>query len=172
MTGAVTSCNGMESKKTVPDVISAINFVGSNVARLYNPKGDAKEIQALRCSPFRKVGKKPENMPPTEDALHQHILRAHHQSLVWRNANVPNPGIPNPTTSGWYLEHNQLMFRLMTKEGFTAECVNIATCACSKGPPCLLTGRCKCRKNGLRCSLACKCADLCRTPSMTLIVIR
>lgn len=134
------------------------------VCRLYNPKGNAKKIQALRCSQFRKVGKKPENMPPTEDALHQHILRAHHQALVWRNANVPNPGIPNPTTSGWYLEDSQLMPRLMTKEGLTAECVKIATCACiSKCRPCL-TGRCKCKKNGLRCTLACKCADLCRNP--------
>ena len=135
------------------------------VCKLYNPSGNIKEIHQLRCSHFRMGKKNPENIPPTQDALHQHLLRAHYQAFLWKNANIANLDIPSPTTSGWHLKEGKLIPILMTKEPITAECVNIVTCACtSKGRLCQTT-QCKCKKNALRCTSACRCIDWCRNPN-------
>ena len=42
-----------------------------------------------------------ERLPPTQAALHQAILRAHYQLLVWNNDHVANPVLPSPEGYGW-----------------------------------------------------------------------
>ena len=134
------------------------------VCKLYSPNGNIKEIHQLRCSHFRRCRKNPENIPPTQDALRQHLLRAHYQALMWKKANIANPDIPSLLTCGWHLRENKLMPILMTKEQIKAEFVTIVTCACTlKGHLCQTT-QCKCKKNGLRCTSPCRCIDWCRNP--------
>ena len=134
------------------------------MSKLYSPNGNIKEIHQLKYSHFRRGRKNPGNIPPTQDALHQHLLRAHYQALMWKMANIANPDISSPLTCGWHLKENKLMPVLMTKEPITAEYVTIVTCACTlKGRLCQAT-QCKCKKNGLRCTSACICIDWCRNP--------
>ena len=39
--------------------------------------------------------------PPTQAALHQAVLRAHYQLLVWNKDIVPNPVLPSPEGGLW-----------------------------------------------------------------------
>jgi len=38
----------------------------------------------------------PEEMLPTSDALHFHLMRVHYQAMVLRNVHCPIPVIPDP----------------------------------------------------------------------------
>ena len=83
---------------------------------MYNPSEDTNDVQSLRCTQFRKGAGKPENLPPTRDALRHHILRANYQAFIWRTSNVANQQIPCPTTSGWTLSQTSLTPILMTQD--------------------------------------------------------
>ena len=71
------------------------------VCRMYQPKTDIKTVKALRWSIFKKNQAESERLPPTQAALHQAILRAHYQLLVWNNDHVANSVLPSPEGYGW-----------------------------------------------------------------------
>jgi len=131
---------------------------------VYNPSEDTNDVQSLRCTQFRKGAGKPENLPPTRDALRHHILRANYQAFIWRTSNVANQQIPCPTTSGWTLSQTSLTPILMTQDGLSADCVAATTCRCKEGGPHCRTGHCLCQKSRLRCTRACLCGDWCSNP--------
>ena len=41
------------------------------------------------------------NLPPTRDALQQHIHRANYQDAIWHRALEAQPVVPNPDSHGW-----------------------------------------------------------------------
>ena len=71
------------------------------VCRMYQPKTDIKTVKALRWSLFKNNQAESERLPPTQAALHQAILKAHYQLLVWNNDHVANPVLPSPEGYGW-----------------------------------------------------------------------
>ena len=86
-----------------PDLCSNFCFVtgtGSS-RRVINLKSDIKTVKALRWSLFKKNQAESERLPPTQAALHQAIMRAHYQLLVWSNDHVANPVLPSPEGFGW-----------------------------------------------------------------------
>lgn len=93
-------------------------------------------------------------LPPTSDAIRLHIESAHYQSLVWKQANVTDPVLPEPQQSGWKLERNTLVPVLMTKSPIPVACIEMIKCSCKTGCRSL---RCKCRKSGLPCTRMCSC---------------
>lgn len=46
----------------------------------------------------------PESLPPTNDALKQHILWANFVANIWKNASNPNHLLLDPTKHGWKLD--------------------------------------------------------------------
>ena len=66
------------------------------VCQLYFPKTTITEVKELRWWLFRKKQAQSEGLPPTQAALHETILRAHYQLIVWNNDRVPNPQVPPP----------------------------------------------------------------------------
>ena len=42
-------------------------------------------------------------MPPCKEVLLLHIQRANFQTLIWRNASIPNLELPKPEDNGWKL---------------------------------------------------------------------
>ncbi len=46
------------------------------------------------------------NLPPTEDAFQQHVLRALYQTAVWRHSHLAKPLLWNPVGRGWRLRED------------------------------------------------------------------
>ncbi len=131
------------------------------VCRLYQPNSALTSINKVRSKMFQKGMKELENLPPTANALKQHILRAHFQAAVWRSANSPKPGIPEPTDSGWHLVQDSLVPVLTTANPIPSAYTPLLTCRCTN----CATSKCTCRSKHLRCIAACQCSEqLCHNP--------
>lgn len=83
---------------------------------------------------------------PTADGLIQHIKRVYCQVQAWYGINL------NPLDWGWELYNGELSPVTMTKEAGPPEIMNTISCSCKSD----CGNRCGCRRNGLKCSLACK----------------
>ena len=75
------------------------------VCHLYSPSTSEASINAVRAKLFSKGTKDLENLPPTADALKQHISHAHYQSLIWRASLIPQPNFPPPAQLGWTMQN-------------------------------------------------------------------
>ena len=67
-------------------------------------------------------------LPPTEDAFHQHVLRAILQKSIGVMADKNNPHIPNPLEFGWCKENNELRPIMMTKPATPPDFATFAYC--------------------------------------------
>ena len=65
------------------------------VCKLYNVSS-VSSTDAARAILFNNKACFPESLPPTSDALHFHIQRAHYQAAIWRQAHLAHPDIPSP----------------------------------------------------------------------------
>ena len=83
------------------------------VCRLYGQQDDIVSIHSLRCKVFRKAKGKMESLPPTQDALVQHIKRANYQRLIWKNALQSDPETLCPTTSGWKIDQSFMLVPIL-----------------------------------------------------------
>lgn len=83
---------------------------------------------------------------PTVDGLTQHIKRVYFQIQTWLGEKL------NPLDWGWELYNEELSPITMTKEAGPPEILNTISCGCKTD----CGNRCGCRRNGLKCSLACK----------------
>lgn len=102
------------------------------ICKLYNV-GNLKSVDEAQHILFGKTSK-PEALPPTSDALHHHIKRAHYQSLVWNMATCPKPTLPSPADMGWRHEGNKLIPTLMTLDSIpSAYLETTTTCQCNTG---------------------------------------
>ena len=54
---------------------------------------------------IRKKQAESDRLPPTQSALHQAILRAHFQLMVWNEDTEPNPVLPSTSDYGWAMEN-------------------------------------------------------------------
>ena len=54
---------------------------------------------------FTQKGREIDNIPPTKDALAQHVLRVGYEAgQVWGQATIKAPQLPNPAYFGWTWE--------------------------------------------------------------------
>ena len=96
-------------------------------------------------------------MPPRQDALRQHVLRANYQAGVWQRALEREPAIPGPAGHGWSLTRDQeLSFVWMTKAPAPDNLLLLISCQCQRGCD---SNRCSCVHAGLRCTDAFRCDD-------------
>lgn len=98
----------------------------------------------------------PESIPPTKDALKNHILRAHYISNIWKNATNPHQLILDPTEHGWVFDKsvNQFLPLMSTEPLCPPDLLFITKCNCKAG--CKST-RCSCKKNKVPCTETCGC---------------
>ena len=96
--------------------------------------------------------------PLTRETLRQKALRSHQTTVVWKKSHVPHQNLRNPEDYGWKWLISPSWYEVvaallppapesiihLTMSGCKAECK---------------TQRCKCKKNGLKCSEMCKCQD-------------
>ena len=139
-----------EGHLTEKKLADAENFV----CRLYN-HGNVTSVNQIRQMMFLTIDKA-ELMPPTQDALQQHLMRVHFQSMVWKQAITPIPVLPNPVDMGWKLHNGELKPMLMTIDAIPMTCTNIVFCKCKK---LYKTRQCSCRYNNNLCAASCRCCS-------------
>ena len=54
-------------------------------------------------------------VPPTQDALRQHMLRANNQCSIWLRALEGTPSVPSPQGFGWKIEDSFIKIHWMVK---------------------------------------------------------
>ena len=111
------------------------------VTRLYKID-DLETVDAARYALFGRKNT-PKTLPPTSDALRQHILRAHFQTAVWKNAHIADPDLPAHTDCGWSLEDGDFKSILTTIEAVPKACIDLVSCGCKTG---CSTRWCGCRR--------------------------
>ena len=127
------------------------------MCQLYLPKTEMSSVSEVRWWLFRKKQAQSERLPPTQAALRQAILRAHHQALVWNNDVVPNPTLPSPENYGWEMHGEKWVPIMTTLPPAPQAIIHLVKCKCAKKR--CSTNRCQCKKNRLNCTDLCGCSD-------------
>lgn len=116
--------------------------------------GKSGPINELRRTIFCEKSKNVEFMPPTQNALFQHCLRAVFQGSVWATAHDPEIEEPDPCLYGWKKTSDGAYKPVwMTVPEVSHVCQELIKCSCRKS--CSLM--CTCVKNNLTCTDLCKC---------------
>lgn len=133
------------------------------VCALYDRDTCLTSVAEVRWKLFCKTQAEAEKLPPTNGALHQKILRAHYQSMIWSADIVPKPDLPPPSNYGW-TERDGLYEPVPTLIPPAPDSVvELVRCQCSKSK--CETTRCTCKQHKLHCTEMCKCQSndtLCR----------
>ena len=119
-----------------------------------------ESVNQVRLKIFVKGKSSLNGLPPTQDALHKHIARAHYQSLVWRQSLVASQKLPSPTITGWKEVNGELVPDLLSLDPMPSVCEQLVTCSCKTG----CTLRCGCAGKKLLCTSGCECAGSCQNP--------
>ena len=77
------------------------------VCLLYQPRTTITTVKELRWFLFKKKQAQSDRLPPTKGALHQAILRAHYQLMVWNSDRITNPALPSPQQYGWQMDQDE-----------------------------------------------------------------
>lgn len=125
------------------------------VSSIYNGSPTTLTCNQLRYKLFAKKGSQNELLPPTTNALLQHLNRAEYQTLIWLSSLQPNPEIPDPVGRGWTKGNDgSLCPVLMTMDPMPKAIAEMVKCGC-KSSKC--ASRCSCKAAELPCTEACLC---------------
>ena len=106
------------------------------VCQLYLPRTDITTVKELRQFLFRKKQAESDRLPPTQAALHQAILRAHFQLMVWNKDTEPNHVLPSPSDYGWAMENAEWVPVMTTLSPAPEAVMELVKCGCSKEEMC------------------------------------
>jgi len=76
------------------------------VVLLYDRTSDIMSVNDSRKYLFTFKSRSLEDLPPTQEALRQHIKRATYQTACWRKALIPVQDLPDPPNWGWKRSDN------------------------------------------------------------------
>ena len=144
-----------------PDRITDENFdiIERFIILLYDRTSTQTSVNACRKELFSKKNRSMENIPPTKDALKQHVKRAFHQAVhCWKETLVLQPSMFPHSDWGWALQESKWTQVWMTIPEAAKSCYELLRCNCIKS---CTAGRCKCRKSFLKCTSLCKCGGEC-----------
>ena len=131
------------------------------VVLLYDSNSPCNIVNGARKKLFAGKGKTVENIPPTQDALLQHVRRATYQGgHIWSQSLLLQPKLPSPSDWGWRSVDNCWHPVWWTTIPDAAKCCpELKRCGCRTG---CLTRRCKCVKDNIPCTSLCACDGECR----------
>ena len=99
-------------------------------------------------------------LPPCQDCLHKHTLRANYQAGIWRRSLESNPAVPSPVGMGWKMEEatdmEELQFDWTEGRPAPEAVLELLACRCTRS--CKLPN-CVCLVNGLKCTDMCTLKD-------------
>lgn len=127
------------------------------VVLIYDRTSACLDVNEARKHLFTQRSRSLENIPPTQDALRQHIKGAMYQANTWNLALVPRPFLPSPSDWGWVDTDAGWQPLWTTLPEASQACYELVHCGCKKG----CTGHCKCKKAALKCTALCSCSGDC-----------
>ena len=94
-------------------------------------------------------------IPPTSEALKQHMRRAAYQAgIIWgKSLDKSWDNHPLPSAWGWKLQQGQWVPHWTDRKDIWRTCRELSACGCASGCG---TRRCSCRRAGVLCALSCK----------------
>ena len=135
-----------------------MNVLESYVLDLYGSKHTT--LGAARLDKFNKsTANDLRSLPPSKEALRQHVLQASYQAgyLWWQS--VEELKIPDPEQWGWKLDSMGVLFQPLWTTTHSSVTVKNFTMICScKTRKCKT---CKCVNNNLSCLSMCACSRSC-----------
>ncbi len=94
-----------------------------------------------------------DKLPPTQDALLQHVRRTVHQAGIWTSSTHTQQLIPSPQDYAWTKESGSWIPVWNTIPEVSRACRELIKCSCKK-----TCSTCKCSNANLECSPLCKCS--------------
>ena len=146
--------------------LSMTNTVVSNcmsnierfVVLMYDRSSTCVSVNDCRRILYTRKNRAIENIPPTSDALLQHVKRASLQAHLWISCLSNDVPQYNPLEWGWTVSDDSSYIPLWkTIPDMSSHCSELVCCSCKSG----CSKSCKCRKNGLRCTKLCGCDGTC-----------
>ncbi|KAK3730477.1 hypothetical protein QZH41_014705 [Actinostola sp. cb2023] len=107
-------------------------------------------------------------LPPCQDSLQKHILRANYQAAIWKRSLEANPDIPSPDGMGWTIQTStdavstELLIDWMDGQPAPSAVLQLLACKCRKA--CELPS-CVCMNSGLKCTDLCTLKDCTNQPA-------
>ena len=90
------------------------------------------DLDELKYSFASTTDKEASTLPPTKDALKQHVLRAMLQTRVWCQSDILKPNISDLIVQGWQLDENRCLKPTIHEQKFTPKDVrDITHLSCS-----------------------------------------
>lgn len=126
------------------------------VCLIYAPSTKTTSVNQLRHALFfAKRGEVESSLlPPCEDSLMKHVMRANYQALVWRRSMESNPSVPNPVGHGWSRGDDGVLTIDWLKGKPAPDAVmELIACQCQRT---CKAGSCACIDNGLKCTTICR----------------
>ncbi len=119
---------------------------------LYDRTSPLTSVNETREDLFCRKSRCVERIPPTQNALLQHVRRAVYQAGIWTTCAQAQQVVPSPQAFGWTKESTSWIPVWITIPEVSKACSQLIRCSC-KGN-CL---NCKCGKANLACSPLCNC---------------
>ena len=131
---------------------------------MYVPSTQTTDVNLLRYQLFctRRGEVESSQLPPCQDCLFMHSVRANYQAAIWRRSLQTQPSVPSPKHHGWTTnDEGQLDIQWMRGSPAPDAVLQLLSCKCVRS--CKLP-ECTCLNNGLKCTNLCKlqtCANQC-----------
>lgn len=144
----------------------AMDVLEEFTIRMYDSTSKSKKLHECRRELFtRELKPRPiDRIPPTRDALEQHVKRSILQSSIWSQCIRNNIAQLDPSDWGWTIsEQTAKYIPVWISIPIVADhCKELISCKC-RNKKC--TGNCKCFKNRLPCTMLCVCDGQCEQNS-------
>ena len=139
---------------TDDDIAESMPLLERFVVLLYHRTSNCVDVNSCRRELFCK-GRAIDNIPPTQDALQQHVRRAAYiGGYVWGNSLIRIMNLPSFEEYGWNADATPHWTDLPQASKGLRELIK---CHCTKG----CTGNCKCKRASLPCTELCQCKGGC-----------
>lgn len=134
---------------------SDLQVLEKYVVLMYDRSSTTASVDEARLDLFARKQRSYDLIPPTQSALKEHAKRAAYQAgHIWGQCVIRQPEPQCPSKWGWSKEDNKWKIVWTTLEPISKSCRELTKCGCKTECG---GGRCKCVKNGLRCTPLCSC---------------
>ena len=127
--------------------------------RLYDKTSETVKVNELRKKLYTN-GKNIENIPPTENALYEHIRRSAYQANVWDQLQAFQE-LYDISRCGWTKIGDTWDTLWSTLLDVSKTLQILVSCGCKSDCKGKNKNRCKCTRSGLNCTLLCRCDENC-----------
>ena len=142
---------------SMPDSVTDndMEMLEAFVCIMYDRATCTFEVNDARFELFARKQRVFDAIPPTRDALLQHIKRSVYQGgHVWGQVLACRQALPSPADWGWTNDSGVWKPKWTLLPSVTSSCRELLKCGCKKSN---CVGNCKCYRSGLSCTGLCTC---------------